>query len=173
MAFGLVQLTQTELVRAGFFGSCSRRHTAHVMSMRLGGDIGGLTSISGAADRSRRGPQRQGGLAAPLPTLRERWRAGRAWGTTLHQSGARRPGLRSTAPRAMNAVAKSGIATNSARNRLAAQQGNTLRLVYFTASASPNTPFASVRNCGGRSLTATKRPFSPLPSISTVLPTFV
>ena len=80
MAFGLVQRTQKELVRAGFFGSCSRRHTTQVTSMRLGGDIGGLTSISGAADRSRR--RDRGGLAAPLATLRERWRAGRAWRTT-------------------------------------------------------------------------------------------
>ena len=49
LAFGLVQLAQTELVRAGSLGSCSRTHTAQVTRIGLGGDIGGLTSISWSA----------------------------------------------------------------------------------------------------------------------------
>ena len=53
LVLGLVQLPQTGLMRRGFFGSCSRRHTAQVTSIRLGGDILGTTSISGAQDRSR------------------------------------------------------------------------------------------------------------------------
>lgn len=39
-------------------------------------------------------------------------------------------------------------------------KANRLRAVYSSASASPSTPLASVRNCLCRSRTATKRPFS-------------
>ena len=45
---GLVQLTQTELMRTGFFGSCNRRHTAQVTSIGLGEDIWGYIDCWGS-----------------------------------------------------------------------------------------------------------------------------
>ena len=54
LLLSLVQLTQAELRRRGFFGSCNRRHTAQVTSIRLGGDIWRLPRLLGertVADR--------------------------------------------------------------------------------------------------------------------------
>ncbi len=76
-----MQLTHRELVKRGFFGSCRRRHTAHETSIRLGGHIGGLTSVEKGADASSQRFQCQGYRL----TAQERNEATAVWILTLVQ----------------------------------------------------------------------------------------